>query len=65
MVSKDIINNSVEKYSLFGIVGLIENGYKGHNYKMTGDQQKAVVVEFVESAITSTKVVIKWSIQSP
>ncbi len=60
MVSKHIISNSVERYRLFGIAEFIENRYKGHNYKITGDQEKAVV-EFVENTlVTSTKVVIKW-----
>ena len=59
MVSKHIISNSVERYRLFGIAGLVENNYKGNNHKMTGKQEKAVV-EFVENTlVTSTKVVIK------
>ena len=39
---------------------LTENRYKGHNYKMTAEQEKAVVKFVKEHFVTSTKVVINW-----
>ncbi len=60
MVSKDIIDDAIEKYRLFGINGLIENQYEGHHYKMTGEEEKAVI-EFVRSHfVRNTKIVINW-----
>jgi|GEM_PF-6480670 len=38
MVSKDIISDSIEKYKVFGVGGLVGNNYKGNNHKMTGEQ---------------------------
>ena len=60
MISDGMIHEVTKKYKLLGIGSLTTNHYKGHNYKITGDQEKAVV-EFVENTlVASTKVVIKW-----
>ncbi|MGC8819439.1 MAG: IS630 family transposase, partial [Athalassotoga sp.] len=60
MVSKDIIDDSIEKYRFFGINGLVENRYEGHNNKMTAQEEKAVI-EFVRSRfVANTKAVIKF-----
>jgi len=60
MVSTGLIRNAVEKYKLFGTSGLTFNHYEGHNYKMTGEQEKATV-EFVENNyIADSKMVISW-----
>ncbi|MGB9500345.1 MAG: IS630 family transposase [Dissulfuribacterales bacterium] len=60
MVSAGSIRNAVEKYKLFGTNSLTFNHYEGHNYKMTGEQEKATV-EFVEdNYIANSKMVINW-----
>jgi len=33
----------IKKYRMSGISSLTENQYKGHNYKVTAEQEKAVV----------------------
>jgi len=42
-----MIHEVIKKYRMSGILSLTENQYKGHNYKMTAEQEKAVV-EFVK-----------------
>lgn len=42
-----MIHEVIKKYGMSGISSLTENRYKGHNYKMTAEQGKAVV-EFVK-----------------
>ncbi len=37
----------LEKYKLFGASGLTFNHYEGYNYKMTGEQEKEVEIEFI------------------
>ena len=60
MISEGMIHEVIKKYKMSGISSLTENRYKGHNYKMTVEQEKAVV-EFVEEHfVASTKVVINW-----
>jgi len=41
MVSKDVIDDAIGKYTLFGIQGLTENHYEGHHNKMTKAEEKS------------------------
>jgi len=40
MVSKDVIDDAIEKYRIFGIHGITENHYEGHHNKMTKAEEK-------------------------
>ncbi|HPZ40610.1 MAG TPA: IS630 family transposase [Candidatus Atribacteria bacterium] len=60
MISEGMIHEVIKKYRMSGISSLTENRYKGHNYKMTAEQEKAVVKFVKEHFVTSTKVVINW-----
>lgn len=43
MISEGMIHEVIKKYRMSGISSLTENQYKGHNYKVTAEQEKAVV----------------------
>ena len=44
MLSKDVIDDAIGEYTLFGIQGLTtENHYEGHHNKMTKEEEKAVI----------------------
>jgi len=60
MISDGMIQEVTKKYKLLGIGSLTTNHYEGHNHKMTGEQEKAVVEFVKEHFIASTKVAIKW-----
>jgi len=60
MISDGMIQEVTEKYKLLGIESLTMNHYEGHNHKMTGEQEKAVIEFVKEHFVASTKVVIKW-----
>jgi transposase len=60
MVSKDVIDDAIGKYTLFGIQGLTENHYEGHHNKMTKEEEKAVIQFVKDNFVRNTKVVINW-----
>ena len=60
LVSESFAWNTVERYRLFGISGLATGHYKGHNFKMTPEQEEATV-EFVENNfVPDSKIVVHW-----